>query len=122
MCFLGGFVYFKYRRPIRTQLLVVIVLVGTVLVGLGGAVSLSIVVPFVYILAAAGIGLLLDRWYTVFPRNPIAQSVGIGLVSLTVLASCWYGYRHYFVAWPAAAATQAAFSVSPPPPSDTIKK
>lgn len=122
MVFLGSFVYIKHRHLVRTQLMAVILLLGSVLTGLGGAVSLSIIVPFIYILAAAGMGLLLDRWYGVFPRNPIAQTVGLGLVSMAVLATCWYGYRHYFVAWPAAPATQPIFSVGQPPPSATIKE
>jgi hypothetical protein len=112
MIFLGIYVYIKHAKLIRTQLMVVILLIGTGLVALGGAVSLSIIVPFVYILAAAGIGLLIDRWYTVFPRNPIARGVGAGLMSLAVLASCWYGYRHYFVAWPNAPETKPVFTIA----------
>jgi hypothetical protein len=111
MLFLGAYVYVKHRKLVRTQLMVVILLISCVLIGLHGAVTATIMVPFVYILVAAGIGLVLDRWFTVFPRNPIAQNVGMGLVCLAVLASCAYGYRHYFVAWPAAPETKAAFSV-----------
>jgi hypothetical protein len=122
MVFLGAYAYLKHRNLVRAQLMGVIVLIGIVLAGLGGAVSLSILVPFVFILAAAGIGLLLDRWYTVFPRNTIAQGVGVGLVSLAVLTSCWYGYRHYFVAWPAAPETRPVFPVKQAMLSDTIKK
>ena len=112
MVFLGVYVYIKHAKLIRTQLLVVILLIGTGLVALGGLVSISIIVPFIYVLAAAGIGLLLDRWYTVFPRNPIARSVGAGLMALVVLASAWYGYRHYFVAWPHAPETKPVFVVA----------
>jgi hypothetical protein len=122
MLFLGIYVYLKHARLVRTQLVGVILLIGTGLAGLGGAVTLSILVPFVYIVIAAGIGLMLDRWYTVFPRNPIAQTVGVGLVSLAVLASAWYGYRHYFVAWPNAPATKAVFTVPPSAGSATIKE
>lgn len=114
MLFLGVYVYAKHAKLIRTQLVVVILLIGTGLVALGGAVSLSIIVPFVYVLVAAGIGLLIDRWYTVFPRNPIARTVGAALMSLAVLASCWYGYRHYFVAWPNAPETKPVFSIAQP--------
>lgn len=122
MVFLGAYVYAKHAKLVRTQLLVVILVIGAVLVGLQGDVSLTILVPFMYLLAAAGIGLLLDRWYTVFPRNPIAQGVGLGLVSLAVLAACGLGYRHYFVAWPAAPETTAAFPIPATASSDTIKK
>ena len=122
MLFLGAYAYLKHVKLVRAQLLGVILVIGTVLAGLGGQVTTSIVVPFVYIMVAAGVGLLLERWYAVFPRNQIAQTVGIGLVSLAVLASSWYGYRHYFVAWPHAGATRAVYSVPPSRTSDTIKK
>ena len=114
MLLLGIYVYGKHAKLIRTQLLVVILLIGTGLYALGGAVSLSIIVPFVYILAAAGIGFLLDRWYAVFPRNPIARSVGAGLMTLVVLTSSFYGYRHYFVAWPNAPETRPVFTITQP--------
>ena len=86
-------------------------MVGTLLIALGGAVSLSLLIPFIYILVAAGIGFMLDQWYKVFPRNAIAQGVGMGLIVLAVAASCWYGLRHYFVAWPNAPATQQVFVI-----------
>jgi hypothetical protein len=122
MLFLGVYVYAKHAKLVRTQLLAVILIIGTVLVGLQGPVTITVLVPFVYIMVAAGIGLVVDRWYAVFPRNPIAQAMGVGLVSLAVFTTCWYGYRHYFVAWPNAPETRAAYVIPAPPPSDTIKR
>ncbi|HVU68404.1 MAG TPA: hypothetical protein VHD63_14795, partial [Ktedonobacteraceae bacterium] len=119
--FLGVYVHAKHLRLARTQLLLILLLAGAALVALGGGVSLSVVVPFIFILVAAGAGFLLDRWYVVFPRNTIAQGVGLGLVSLAVLASAWYGFRHYFVAWPEAPETKSTFLVQLAP-SDTIHK
>ncbi|MET0779263.1 MAG: glycosyltransferase family 39 protein [Candidatus Saccharimonadales bacterium] len=120
MFFLGGYLYIRNVRLRRFWLMVAILSAGTVLVSLGGAVSLTILVPFLYIIAAAGIGFLIDNWITVFPRNVIAQSVGYGLVSLAVVATCTYSVRHYFVAWPQAQATKAVFTVKEQPRSDTI--
>ncbi|HSW98915.1 MAG TPA: hypothetical protein VLF71_03695 [Candidatus Saccharimonadales bacterium] len=122
MFFLGVYAYAKHVRLVRTQLMGVILVVGSVLAGLGGGVTTTVIVPFVFILVAAGVGLLLDRWFTVFPRNQIAQSVGLGLVGLAVAASAWNGYRHYFVAWPAAPQTRSVFSVPQAAISGTIRK
>lgn len=119
---LGLWVFIKNFRLIRTHLMVVALIVGTVLISLGGLVSLSMIIPFVYVAVAAGVGFLLDRWYAVFPRNVIAQGVGIGLVTLAVVVSCWYGLRHYFIAWPAAPATQPIFQLEQPAPSVIIKE
>ncbi len=122
MLFLGLYVYSKHRNLVRTQLLIVILLIGIALIGLNGSVNLSVIIPFIYILIAAGVGLLIDRWYAVFPRNPIAQALALALVSLTVFASCWYGYRQYFVAWPATPETKPLFTVQQIVASATIKK
>jgi hypothetical protein len=111
MLFLGGYLYLRHWRLKRVKLVLAVLFVGTVLIGLGGGVSLSLLVPFVYLLVAAGVGFLLDRWYTVFPRNTIAQGVGLGLVSLAVVATCWFHMRRYFVAWPSVASTKQIFII-----------
>jgi hypothetical protein len=119
---LGGYLYFRYPRLHRTRLVAGVLILSIVLVALGGDVTLTVVIPFIYILVATGTGFLLDRWFVVFPRNVIAQSVGVGLVSIAVLASCWYNLRHYYVAWPNASATRVLFVIQQRAPSDTMKK
>lgn len=110
---LGAYVYLRHWRLARVKLMATILILSGALICLGGAISLTILIPFIYVLIAAGIGLMLDRWYAVFPRNAIAQTVGIGLISLAVLATSWYGVRHYFIAWPNAPATRATFVANP---------
>ncbi|HLZ14861.1 MAG TPA: hypothetical protein VKQ34_02605 [Candidatus Saccharimonadales bacterium] len=116
---LGGYLYARHFGLLRTKLFVVILCIGTVLIGLGNSVTLTVLVPFLYILVAAGTGFLLDRWFVVFPRNMIAQSIGIGMVSIAVVASIVYGLMHYFTAWPGSPDTKAVFTV---PASVTIEK
>lgn len=111
MLVFGVYLYARHRRMTRSKLVGAAVIVGAVLIALGGAVTLSVIMPFVYLLVAAGIGFMLDRWQKVFPRNVIAQSVGVGLISLAVIIVSWYGLRHYFVAWPNAPATKEVFVV-----------
>lgn len=119
MAILGGYLYIRHVKLTRTWLLAVVLLVGGILVALGGSVTLTIIVPFMYMLAAAGIGFMLDRWETVFPRNVIARSLGVSLVALAIAGSAWYGTRQYFVAWPHSPATHAVFTVAV---SDTINR
>jgi hypothetical protein len=113
MLALGFYLYMRHWRLVRTKMVFVSLSVGTLLIALGGAVTISILMPFIYVLVAAGVGVMLDRWQTVFPRNVIAQSVSLGLISLAVIAASWYGLRHYFVAWPNASATKTIFVVKP---------
>jgi hypothetical protein len=122
MVFLGGFVYARHVKLDRARLLAITLIVGAALISLGGAVSLTLIVPFVYLLAAAGAGFLLERWYVVFPRNAIAQATGFSLLGLALLASITYGARHYFVAWPAASETRQVFVVQPAVLSVKMKK
>lgn len=111
MLVLGGYVYIRHRRLARSQMVLGAIAAGSLLIALGGLVTLSIIIPFVYILVAAGIGYLLDQWFKVFPRNTIAQAIGVALVSLAVIVVGWYGLRHYYVAWPNAPETKETFVI-----------
>lgn len=122
MLFLGGYVFVKHANLQRVKLVAWALLGGIALISLGGGVSLSLIVPFVYILVAVGIGFLFSRWYQVFPRNPIAHVLALVLVSLAVLTACSYQLRHYFVAWPRNKETRSVYTIPEPPTSDTIKQ
>ena len=106
---LGLYFYVRHYRATRSHLLASYWLVGTLLVGLGGSVTLSLLVPLLYVLAATGVAYLIHEWLQVFPRNPFARQIGIGLVAVAIVVSCGYNLRAYFVAWPHAEPTLAAF-------------
>lgn len=122
MLVLGGYVFIKHSNLQRVRLVGWALVVGIALISLGGGVSLSLIVPFIYILAAVGIGFLFTRWYEVFPRNPIAHVLALVLVSLAILTACSYQLRHYFVAWPRNRETRSIYTIPEPPASDTIKQ
>jgi len=113
MLLLGIYLYARHYKLVRVKLMAAALIVGSLLIALGGAVNLTMLVPFLYILIAAGIGFMLDRWYEVFPRNVIAQGVGVGLITLAIVTSCWYGVRHYFIAWPNTPQTRSVFFIEP---------
>lgn len=108
-CAIGIYFYLTHINAARSRLLAVMALLGFILVGLGGAVSLSLLVPLLYVAAATGIAYLLREWLGVFPNNPLARGLGIGLVSLAVALSCFYNLRAYFIVWPHNQATQTVF-------------
>lgn len=110
MFVLGAYYYFKYRSLDRSKLLAVFLLLATILAGLGGPVTDAILLPAIYIIVAAGIALLLAQWTTVFPRNTLAQSAGILVITLAVIVSCWYNIRAYYIAWPLNFDTRAHYS------------
>jgi hypothetical protein len=111
MLVLGCMFYAQHIRAPRTRLLISYVLLGGLLFALGGPVTISVLVPLVYLVIAAGFGYLLHEWLQVFPRNPLARAVGFGLMALAVALACLHDLRAYYVAWPHSPATQSAFHV-----------
>lgn len=113
MLVLGLYRLYFQRKLDRTKLLLGSILIGAVLIALDGPVNLTILLPFVYILIMSGFALLLQQWFTVFPRNPLARSLGTILLSASVLLAVFYHVNRYFVAWPNAPVTRQAHSHQP---------
>lgn len=111
MFFLGSWRLLARIKLARTQLLLAVFTISTVLIALGSNITLLVLVPFVYLVAAVGVNYLIREWYAVFPRNPIAKGLGMGLLSIVVALACGYQLRHYFIGWPQASATQPVFTV-----------
>lgn len=111
MFFLGAYLYVRHARLGRFWLLASAIILSALLVGLKGGVTITILMPFVYLIAASGVGFMLDRWNSVFPRNVIARWVGYSMLIVAVGAVCAYSFRHYFVAWPEARPTRATYSL-----------
>lgn len=86
---------------------------GAILVALGGPVSIALLLPGLYLLITAGMTFMLQQWFTVFPRNPIARTIGTSLLSLAVLVTVFYHINHYFIAWPNTPAVRETFSQQP---------
>jgi hypothetical protein len=110
MSLIGIYFYATHYKSSRSRLLATMFVISTILIALGGAVSLSLDVGLIYVMAAMGIAYMLHNWAKVFPRNPLAKSIGIGLLTLAVAVSCAYNIRSYFVAWPLNPATKGSFS------------
>lgn len=106
---LGSYVYWLKRKLDRTKLLFGSLVILFVLAALGGPVPTFALIPLIYAVAAAGIALLLQQWFSVFPRNPIARSVGIFLVIACISMSIFYNTQRYFVAWAKSPETKSEF-------------
>lgn len=111
MCLVGIFVAFTKRQLDRKKMLIGSIVGGILLVSLGGSVSITILIPFIYILASSGITLILQQWFTVYPRNPIARTLGASIITIAVLMTCFYHINSYFIAWPNAPETKQTFQL-----------
>jgi hypothetical protein len=99
MLILGVYFYSKHFKAPRTVLIAEYLLLAFLLISVG-PVSFSLIAPLMYLLVAGGLAYLLHLWLKVFPRNPLARFLGIGLLIVAVGFSCAYSLRQYFVAWP----------------------
>jgi hypothetical protein len=110
MAITGSYYYLMHSSSNRTKLLAGWLFVAAILIALQGSVSFSLSVPFDYVFIAMGLSYFLHSWFKVFPSNPLARTLGIGLISLAVAVSCLYNLRAYFVAWPNNQTTNQTFS------------
>jgi hypothetical protein len=108
-CIVGIYFYALNWHSSRSRSIGLLFGLGIVLVTLGGPVGISVLIPILYVAVAAGLTYLLRDWLKVFPNNPLARGLGIGLVSLAVALSCLYNARAYFIAWPHNTVTKATF-------------
>lgn len=104
---LGVYYYQFGYHPLRRKVLFGFGAVSVALVTLG-VVPITLILPLIYIFVAAGVALMLQQWFTVFPRNPLARMVGLLLISIAIAISCFYQTQRYFFAWQASPETNEA--------------
>jgi len=110
----GCYAYFKRAGLARVRFAVLMSTLAMIIIGLSqGRIPLTPLVPFMFVVVASGLGYLIDLWYSVFPRNPIAQGLGIGMVFLTLGLTISYDLQTYFV-WPQATVTREVFTIQEP--------
>ncbi len=107
---LVGLYSFRYSwRLIRVKLILGSLVALGLLTALGGPITINAMLPFVYILIGAGLAFMLQQWFVVFPRNPVARYIGTGLLAIVVLLTAFYHISRYYVAWPQTPETKAVF-------------
>jgi len=101
--FLLGCYYFERRLSLkRSKILFGGFTIGIVVCSISGfdAMRASLLLPLVYIFIAAGIHESISRWLSVFPKNPIARSLGIILLAVSVGFVSYYHLSRTFVVRP----------------------
>lgn len=109
----GAFLFWKHARLARTRIIITLAILGSIAIAItGNRVGITILVPFAYLVVTAGIGYIVDIWYEIFPRNPIARGIGTVAIAVTIAAACLYPLQGYFTAWPHAEKTRAIFQIA----------
>lgn len=115
MFILGAYVFIKYFKLARVKLFGGLMLLGSIAIAASNdLIPIIVLIPFIYLVVATGVGYTIDIWLSVFPRNPIARSIGTAMVCIVIGLACLYGMRSYYVAWPQAQATQEVFTYKQP--------
>jgi hypothetical protein len=111
MLILGIYYASHYLLLDRVRTIIGMLLIGVFLTVLNGPWMLFVIAPVIFVVIASGIALLLQQWFTVFPRNHLARWLGIGMVTGIVLLASVYNVRHYFVAWARSPETHQTFNL-----------
>jgi hypothetical protein len=113
MAVIGTYFYITHHKNLRTRVLLSFTVLGSILVAFNGIQAIGYIIPIVYLLAGTGITYMLHTWLTVFPRNPVARTTGIVLLSAIVALAIGYHLTSYFVAWRYDPATVQAYRLQP---------
>lgn len=112
MFIIGIYVLITQHSLDRTKVILGGLLISWLLVSLQGNFVIVTLLPFIYLTIAAGLSFMLKEWFLIFPRNPLARSFGIALITIAVVVASLYGLNRYFMAWPHAISTTSVFQSS----------
>lgn len=100
--------YFKLKEKNFRQIIIVLIASFT-LIALNGEAVFAMIMPIIYIIIAYGVALILQQWFTVFPKNPLVKNIGIICVIISLSFISFYHIKRYFVAWPNHETTKVVF-------------
>jgi hypothetical protein len=115
LCILGTYAYSLRFKLGRTRTLIASSLIAWLLIAFSNTVHIVLVLPLIYLTVAGGILFLLQQWYSVFPKNPIARSAGMLLLIVVLSMSVLYNYTRYFSGWIGSPITEETFQETLPP-------
>lgn len=107
-------IYKNHRLAEPRNVFVYGMLACVILIALGGPVTIAVLLPVIYIIIIVGLLYLWRLWLSVFPKNPIAMSIGLCLMIVLLAVSCNYQLRRYLIAWQGSPTTSQVFSHSFP--------
>ncbi|HSX18098.1 MAG TPA: glycosyltransferase family 39 protein [Candidatus Saccharimonadales bacterium] len=98
----------KTRRV--TYFLVGFLIFSILLAGLNQNLHIiTLGLPAMAVFIAAGLRYIYVEWRRVFPLNPFAKALALGLIALVVGAQLSFSTRYTLVAWPHTAATKSTY-------------
>lgn len=105
---LGIYSYHSKLHPIRYKTILWGLIIALILMVLGGFEYIGIAIVFAYLFISAGLGLLLQQWFSVFPKNPVARTVGVTCIAVLVAGIAYFHVTRYYIGWTHADSTRRA--------------
>lgn len=112
--FILGIYYYAQRITNRRTVILFscfAILLAVIPLSGGYLLNATILMPLIYICVITGIVELLKQWFSYFPRNPLARSLGVGFVVVAIGFTSFYHLQRYFIAWPNTPDTKAVYVV-----------
>lgn len=109
-----GIFYFANRIKYKKNLVILVIfLLIVLLISLSNQFQLYVtaLLPIIFLLTTIGVMEIIKIWFTYFPRNPIARSIGIFLISLSIGLISYYQVNRYYVAWANSPETNSAYMI-----------
>lgn len=101
----------KIKEQKNTRIILTVLIFSSGFIALNGPLLLPLLLPVIYLFIATGVALLLQQWFTVFPKNPLVRSLGVVLLCLALATISFYQCKRYFIVWPNAPATKTVFRI-----------
>ena len=111
MFILGSYRIFRDWYELYNRFIAYLLLLSILIFAITNG-TLSVILPLVYVIIGLGIALSIDKWFFVFPKNPIARALGVSILTIAVIASCTYQTRNYFIAWPNNSITKTFYKLT----------
>lgn len=96
---LGIYAFGLRLKLVRSKTLLLAGLIAWVLISMDNLVSINLITPILYLAIAGGIMFLLQQWYSVFPKNPVARIIGAVIIANAISMSIYFNATRYFSAW-----------------------
>lgn len=122
LAILGSYAFAIRHKLMRTRALILTIVIAWILISFDNQVKINLLLPVVYTAVAGGIMFLLQQWFSVFPKNPVARSIGVALLVGVISISAYYNSVRYFMAWANNPISQQSFQSKIPEVSDIIKE
>lgn len=101
VCFILGLAYAQRHTTLwGFGVKLLLIMAGLAYGSLSSADNLlPLALPIAYLGVTAGVTFLLRQWLSIFPRNPVARTIGVAAMTAVIGVSCYYQLSRFYIAF-----------------------